>query len=136
SFLDEVSNAVVLFDQVDGPVLVDVASVVTMSNNFFNQRWVNTWVDSTSVLFYCINFREVNFYSSVSFQRLFIARGYSVTNFYFFSRIFKYVSTYSTTYCEFYILSIFVYTCYITSESSFELSSSDSNFYSTVSCSM
>ena len=61
SFLDQFSNAGGSFDQVDGPVLVDVASVVTVVE--FGTFFFNNWFAYNVVN--RINFFEVNGYLSL-----------------------------------------------------------------------
>ena len=60
SFLNQFSNASGFFDQVDGPVLVDVASVVTIFYNFTRVNWFACRIVSTIYTF------QVNCYVSVS----------------------------------------------------------------------
>ena len=60
SFFDQFSNAGGFFDQVDGPVLVDVAGVVTVINN--RTFLINAWFTNPFII--AFNFNEV--YSSIN----------------------------------------------------------------------
>src|SRR5699024_1634120 len=73
SLLNEVSNAVVLFDQVDGPVLVDVAGVVTVFNGVNEVVAIGlpfALFDFAEVFFLSSNFWQVSYNFNAIFQNI------------------------------------------------------------------